>query len=92
MHEVGERGTQRVHLAHDVVVLLVRVLVGIELDLDARHTRADAAGDVLDIVQPVKRVLDLFHDEPLQVAWVRARVHGDHRERREVDGWVLAPR
>src|SRR5206468_417702 len=62
---------QRVDLSHDVVVLLLGVLVRLELDLDARHARADTAADTPHVVQPMERVFDLPHNEPLEIAGAR---------------------
>ena len=73
--QVGRQlGADAVHLAHDLVVLFVRVLVPLEFDLDDADAVERAAVHALDVVEFVDRVFDRVDDQPLDVGRVRARI------------------
>ena len=81
-----------VHLAHDLVVLLVRVLVPLELDLDDADAVERAAVHALDVVELADRVLDRVDDQALDVRRVGAGVGDDDDRHRRVELGILRAR
>src|SRR5690606_11868528 len=69
-----------------------RILAHLELDPDGRDAVHDPALDLVDTLERVHALLDLPHDQTLEVGRVRARVDRDDGEDRHVERRVFAPR
>ncbi len=77
-----KRRAERVYLAHHVVILLVRIGRPVELHLNNGESVLGAALDLVEVVQPVYRVLDGADYELLDVGRIRPRqCHVDDGER-----------
>ena len=61
----GQRGPHDVDLAHDLVVLAVRVGAVDEFDLDQRETVECRAGELLDVLEAGESILDRIDNEAL---------------------------
>ncbi len=88
----GQRRPQRVDLARDLVVLLLRVREGLELQRREGDPVADRGLHLLDVFELGQPVLDRLGDQALEVLRVRARMDRGDEEAGDLEVGILLAR